>query len=139
MTLTSWLQLTKPLCTYPVRPQLICNDGFSLSIQASSYHLCKPQKNDVTYTHVEVSCLSEEEPLLKAYFKDFYEQSTAYLSYSILQKTIYPYVPVTLVDEILYKHGGICLERITLPKQLNELTKEELKLENAFKEKRGEH
>ena len=49
-----------------LRPLVICNDGFHISIQASQYHNCDPEvANAETYESVEVSC--EEDELLDEY------------------------------------------------------------------------
>lgn len=75
------------------RPKAICADGFKMSIQASEDHYC--QKDDEgSYVSVEVGFPSLPEPLLDEYGDD----------------GVYGYVPLTVVDAIIAKHGGILLD-----------------------------
>lgn len=75
------------------RPEAICADGFKMSIQASEDHHC--QKDDEgSYVSVEVGFPSPSEPLLDEYGDD----------------GVYGYVPLTVVDAIIAKHGGILLD-----------------------------
>jgi hypothetical protein len=75
------------------RPEAICADGFKMSIQASEDHYC--QKDDEgSYVSVEVGFPSPPEPLLDEYGDD----------------GVYGYVPLTVVDAIIAKHGGILLD-----------------------------
>ena len=85
--------------TPALRPIAVCADGFSLSIQASSMHYCRPSKDlqDGDYSKVELSYLSEE----VEEFLPFAEDDEAPLA------TVYGYVPVETVDPFLAKHGGI--------------------------------
>lgn len=85
--------------TPALRPIAVCADGFSLSIQASSMHYCRPSKDlqDGDYSKVELSYLSEE----VEEFLPFAEDDEAPLA------TVYGYVPVEIVDAVLAKHGGI--------------------------------
>lgn len=74
------------------RPEATCADGFKMSIQASEDHYC--QKDDEgSYVSVEVGFPSPPEPLLDEYGDD----------------GVYGYVPLTVVDAIIAKHGGILL------------------------------
>lgn len=77
------------------RPIAKCDDGFSLSIQASSAHHYEKGENGV-YKSVELGCLSSPEESLSEY-EDWDDSST------------YGYVPVEVVDAIIAKHGGIIL------------------------------
>ena len=81
-----------------IRPRVVCNDGFVISIQASQFHYCYPRENgDVEYTHVELGYPSRvEESILK-----YAENDTR------PTKTVYGYVPIPIVDAMLLKHGGI--------------------------------
>lgn len=74
------------------RERLECRDGFSVSVQASSYHYCIPRDDKGPYTHVEVGLPSEDCPTLKPY-RD--------------SADVYAYVPVGVVWEILLAHGGV--------------------------------
>lgn len=78
-----------------IRPLAICNDGFSLSIQASSVHHSKKDENGI-YQTVELGRLSSPEISLSEY-EDGCDHK------------VYNFVPVTLVDAIIAKHGGIVM------------------------------
>ena len=85
--------------TAALRPEAVCADGFTLSIQASGMHYCIPNEDlsDGDYSKVELSYLSEE----VEEFLPFAEDDEAPLA------TVYGYVPVETVDAFLAKHGGI--------------------------------
>lgn len=79
-------------------PAIVCKDGLRLSVQVSSGHYCTPRVNDADYySHVEVGYPSEVIPELLPYAED--------KDYPCA--TVYPQVPVGLVDDIIAKHGGI--------------------------------
>lgn len=80
-----------------VRKKALCKDGFSISIQASMYHECNPRKPKGPYKSVELGYSSHIEILIEKYAKN--TPSKYY--------TIYSYVPVKVVDEVIKKHGGI--------------------------------
>lgn len=94
MTAKEWLFKTyNSRDEFFVRPRALCQDGFSISIQASSFVYCTPRKLllNGNYITVELGYASAHEELLEGY-KD---------------GTIYPYVPMTVVEEVIKKHGGI--------------------------------
>lgn len=80
------------------RPRIICKDGFSMSVQAGESIYSKPRKNleSGEYTHIEIGYPSKEEELLRHYAEDPRE----------LAKTVYPYVPIEVVEKVIEKHGG---------------------------------
>ena len=80
------------------RPRAVCNDGYSVSIQASSSHYCDPRRDDLPeYTEVELGYPNMADSLLTNYAEDPDD----------LCNTVYGYVPVEVVDELLAKHGGL--------------------------------
>lgn len=80
-----------------IRPRLICKDGFSMSVQASQYHYCKPRVDGVVeYEEVEIGPLNEKEELLIPYAENPDETYT-----------VYPYVPIDIINQVIEKHGGI--------------------------------
>ena len=85
---------------YPfVRTRIQCNDGFSISIQASLCHYCEPRRTfEGPYTEVELGYPSCSEELLIPYMEDDYCKP---------EDTVYSYVPVEVVDKVIKKHGGI--------------------------------
>lgn len=85
-------------------PRAVCADGFSIGIQASSGHYCSPRIDELDantqYTHVELEFPSHFEKIEEILLN--YCGNKAYPT-----ETIYSYVPVEIVQEILDKHGGI--------------------------------
>lgn len=96
VTLMSQMQFLK------VRPRIICKDGFSISAQASQYAYCTPRLNleNCEYEEIELGFPNKHEPLLDGYAED-----TDYT------QTVYPYTPITLVEKVIEKHGGIDEEK----------------------------
>lgn len=83
----------------PIRRKATCKDGFAVSIQASYHHYCEPRKNgDIEYAEVELGFPSEADELIADYAEDPDD----------LTGTVYGCVPVSIVDELLSKHGGLC-------------------------------
>ena len=78
--------------------QVVCADGFKMSVQANAATYCTPRVNGATeYTAVEVGFPSHVEPLLLSYAEEPHD----------LTETIYPYVPVAIVSEVIRLHGGL--------------------------------
>lgn len=103
-----FLKLTRHEKSYPgmngqykfleIRPGVICADGFTISIQASSNHYCSPRTDDAEeYESVELGFPSEKEDLIMEYVEDDQDPT----------QTVYGWVPVDVVDKMLEKHGGI--------------------------------
>jgi hypothetical protein len=89
-----WEEMTKR----KVYDEVVCWDGFSMSVQAGQYNYSSPREDDVErYDLVEVGYPSEEEPLLMKW---------AELP-SKPKETIYAYVPVEQVTIVIAKHGGM--------------------------------
>ena len=88
-------------------PQIVCADGFKMSVQVGSSLYSTPKKVAKRYSAVEIGFPSEHEPLIEEFAETFYkddgEDVTDYTD------TVYPYVPVKIVDKVLKKHGGIDL------------------------------
>ena len=88
-------------------PQIVCSDGFKMSVQVGSSLYSTPKKVAKRYSAVEIGFPSEHEPLIEEFAETFYkddgEDVTDYTD------TVYPYVPVRIVDKVLKKHGGIDL------------------------------
>ena len=80
-----------------VMPSLVCKDGFRFSVQASEGHYCTPRDNEGPWEEVEVGYPSKVEELLLPFAENPFKPT----------ETVYPYVPVHLVKEIIKKHGGL--------------------------------
>lgn len=78
-------------------PRVILKNGKSLSIQASEGHYCKPRKLCDHYYEVEVGFPDEVIKTLLEYAEDVDNP----------KDTVYPYVPIELVDEYITSCGGI--------------------------------
>ncbi len=81
------------------REAIKCNDGTTISIQASSSHYCTPKEDKLPlteYTHYELGFPSKEIPCLLEYSEDI----------ECLTSTVYPYVPKAIVKEALDYCGG---------------------------------
>ena len=80
------------------RPRVKCADGFEISVQASHCHYCDPREDGAAvYETVELGYPNMEEPLII----DYAEEPDGPLG------TVYGYVPVSIVCELVSKHGGI--------------------------------
>ena len=79
------------------RPRLYCNDGYSISVQASAFHYCSPRLNGLQdYKSVELGYPSAEDELINEYAEG--------MDYT---DTVYGYVPIEVVEKLIEKHGGI--------------------------------
>lgn len=94
MTTNEYLHETYRLESTP-RPLAVCEDGFTISIQASIAHYCIPRvTEDIEYKKVELGHSNIEDDLIKEY-----AESGNYTN------AVYGYVPVEVVDQLLKKHG----------------------------------
>ncbi len=107
-----------------VRPRIVCNDGYSVSVQASEHMYCEPRytqwQNEngwqvingnyrlssdtprnfetdhfMPYESVELGFPSEADELIYEYAEDDNYTST-----------VYGCVPVKIVEKLIEKHGG---------------------------------
>ena len=77
------------------RPHITCADGTWLSVQASEYTYCDPRVNNAPeYFEVEVMV---DENLVPSWGK--WQDGEG--------SNIFGYVPVSVVNEFIEKHGGI--------------------------------
>ena len=96
MTINEFLQKTN-YYGFGRRPRVHCADGFSVSVQASQFHYCRPRIDSAEkYNAVELGFPSAADDLIIDYAEDN--------SYT---DTVYGYVPVEVVDKLIEKHGGI--------------------------------
>ena len=79
--------------------KVVCADGFTMSVQAHDGAYCTPREDDAhQYTEVEIGYPSDREELIM----DWIEMPDGGPSDSV-----YPYVPVSVVTNVIAKHGGI--------------------------------
>ena len=97
--------LMKHMMTSSRLPHIVCSDGFEMSVQVGYSLYSEPKKVAKRYSKVEIGYPSEREPLLEEYVElsIFDEKFVDYTD------TVYPYVPVKIVNKVLKKHGGIDL------------------------------
>ena len=62
-----------------------------------------PKKVAKRYSAVEIGFPSDHEPLIEKWAENLFEDTPDFTD------TVYSYVPVKVVDEVLKKHGGIDL------------------------------
>lgn len=77
--------------------RIMCQDGFSLSVQANQFVYCLPRSSYGPYTHVEVGFPSETPESLLDY-AETPEDPT---------ETVYYRVPIELVETLIEQHGGM--------------------------------
>ena len=101
----------KHIMTTSRLPHIVCEDGFTMSVQVGYSLYSTPKKIAKRYSAVEIGYPSEHEPLIEkwAEFAPFDEDENP--DYT---DTVYPYVPVSVVDKVLKKHGGINLTQTLL-------------------------
>ena len=81
-----------------LNPRVMCADGFTMSVQAHDGAYCSPRVNNAeSYDEVEVGFPSSAEPLLMDWC-DGPNDPTG---------TVYGYVPVQVVTNVIAKHGGM--------------------------------
>lgn len=74
-----------------------CNDGFVISVQASDVHCCEPRRIKAwPYSEVELGFPSELDELIADYAN---KPDTT--------ETVFAYVPIDIVNQLVEKHGGI--------------------------------
>jgi hypothetical protein len=78
-------------------PHIVCKDGFKMSVQAGQSLYSTPKDVAEEYEDAEVGYPSEEEKLLTTYAEDK----------DNLCGTVYGYVPCSVIDQVIEKHGGI--------------------------------
>ena len=100
--------LMKHIMTSSKLPHIVCTDGFTMSVQVGYSLYSEPKKVAKRYSKVEIGYPSEREPLLEEYVElgifDLQSNDEKFVDYT---DTVYPYVPVKVVDKVLKKHGGI--------------------------------
>lgn len=98
MTLQEFVTKTnEPNNVYKPRPEIMCADGFSLSVQAGNHMLASiPRRFARVYDAFEIGFPSQVELKLLPYLK----QNSA-------TGGIYEYVPFDVVEEVIKLHGGI--------------------------------
>jgi hypothetical protein len=88
----------KDLSVAFIFPRMRCADGFSMSVQGHYGAYSRPRSDFADkYTHVEIGFPSEPEDLLIPYCEDISNPTG----------TVYGYVPIEVVLQVIAKHGGM--------------------------------
>jgi len=98
-----------PGMTRTYLPHVICKDGFKMSVQAGQSLYSEPKDVADHYKEAEVGYPSKVEHLLTNYAEDRDD----------LCGTVYGYVPCTVIDKVIEKHGGIDEEKIKINQKLS--------------------
>jgi len=78
--------------------KVICADGFRMSVQGNESAYCEPRlNNQKKYNLVEVGFPSAKEELIMPWCENRSKPTD----------TIYGYVPVDVVTNVIVKHGGL--------------------------------
>jgi len=83
--------------TIRMLPRLVCEDGFSMSVQASENHYCFPSNSVGPWESYEVGYPSEKVDDLMVYAEDCDRPTD----------TVYANVPAQVVELVCANHGGI--------------------------------
>jgi hypothetical protein len=96
--LQSFLMAKRPNNWRPmsILPKLRCADGFEMSVQASQFHYCEPRADKGPWSAVEIGFPSGPLPEAVEY-KEGEDDDTG---------TVFCYVPLDVVAEIIANHGG---------------------------------
>ena len=83
---------------YKRNKMVVCADGFNMSVQAHNGAYCEPRLDaQKKYTLVEIGFPSAKEPLIMPWCEDDQKPT----------ETVYGYVPVDVVSNVIVKHGGL--------------------------------
>jgi hypothetical protein len=82
--------------TMPLAKRIECADGFSISVQATYGAYCSPRRNIGPWYEVACGFPSDTPDIIMAY-AETPEKPT---------ETVYGYVPVDLVEQLIAQHGG---------------------------------
>jgi len=95
------------------RPQIVCRDGFTVSIQGGKYYYSIPKKNGSNFEEYELG---------------FPEPSDSWLLEALnvpdSKEDVFGYVPLRIVNTLLERHGGIDEDKMLSILTMMELTDE---------------
>ena len=76
--------------------EIVCENGFSMSVQASEFNYCEPRNNIGPYASVEIGFPSKREELIINWAEDPGNPT----------ETVYGWVPSEIVWDVILKNGG---------------------------------
>jgi hypothetical protein len=101
--LQAWLAPAPRTVTYPsgsylsLAPSIECADGFKMSVQASRGHYCQPREDYGSWYLVEVGYPTARVEAFMDYIDGADSDPTG---------TVYGYVPIETVAQVIIDHGG---------------------------------
>jgi len=99
-SLHDWLKDRYRPDDYPHFPELQCADGFRFSCQGSAGHYCSPREEfdeSRPYSAVEIGFPSSVAAEILPFAEDAGNPT----------ETVYAYVPVSVVENLVQSHGGV--------------------------------
>jgi hypothetical protein len=79
------------------RPKIVCMDGFKMSVQGNEMAYSIPRKTGPQFSAMEIGFPSEPEDLIITYADNPADPTG----------TVYGYIPMKLIEQVVLKHGGI--------------------------------
>lgn len=101
MNLAEFVEVTYNESDWHVRKRIVCNDGFSMSVQGNKGAYCSPRSSEREYDTMEIGYPSEKEELIMEYAESP-DNPTG---------TVYGYVPVSVIQQVIDKHNGISFKQ----------------------------
>ena len=99
---------------FKLNPRVVCEDGFSMSVQATRGSYCEPRIDGAdSYTSVEVGFPTEQCVVLREYAENPRAGTTVtdHLTGEVIEtgqvQTVYGWIPVGLVRQVIANHGGM--------------------------------
>jgi hypothetical protein len=83
-------------------PLVRCKNGFTMSVQASPSHMCSPKSDVGPWTMVEVAFPSKRVMVLAPHREGY----RGWRKRPPLTQSLYPYVPVDVVVQVIEANGG---------------------------------
>ena len=83
-----------------IKQTIRCNDGFSMSVQASREHYCTPHNDEGPYTHVEVGYPNELDERLMPY-----ADNSDDFQIVGMRSMLYINVPAHVICSVIFQHG----------------------------------
>ena len=104
-----------------VRPHITCKDGFNVSVQAGLFGGWYDSievshglgSGYVHFNEVELGFPNMEDDLIKEYAEEATKEGPDGEDVQDYLHTVYPYVPIEVVEKLIEKHGGIDEEKTT--------------------------
>jgi hypothetical protein len=91
--------------SFKLRERIVCNDGATVSVQAGQWHYSIPRSTSDFFTHVEAGFPTGYVPVS---WRRYAENKNN------LNETIYPYLPIYLLDHFIMLHDGLASGELPL-------------------------